>query len=505
MTSSQRILVNTAAQYTRTIINVCLSLYSTRLILAALGQTDYGIYSVVAGVVAMLSFVTNALVVTTQRYLSFNHGKGDKEKVYQVFGNSVLLHLIIGGSIFLILTLLAHPTVHSLLNIDTARQTAALYVFGAASLMLCFTFFSAPFKAILIAHENIVYISIVDVLDGIFKFLIAIFLTHVTSYDKLIIYALLLIGISLFNFLAFSSYSLKHYEECHLVSWKEWDKQHIKELSRFAGWNIYGTGCIIFRTQGIAVVINRFLGLVVNAAYGIAQQVIGSANFISSSILSALSPQIIKSRGSGDSNRMLYLSLTACKYTTLMMSFAAVPLITEMPTILRLWLGDYPEEAIILCRGMLIAAVIDQWTIGLTTANQAVGKIAKFTFTVNTAKLLSLPAAYICAKIGLPIMSIVICFIAGEFLCSLLRIPFITKVTNLTFIEFHKRVTLTISFPIIIICLTSWGLVQLTDLPYRALLTFTVVPLLGIITTYIFALSPNEKKIIRNIVKKSHH
>lgn len=103
MTPSQRIIVNTAAQYTRTIINVCLSLYSTRLVLAALGQTDYGIYSVVAGVVAMLAFMTNALVTTTQRYLSFNHGKGDKEKVYKVFGNSVLLHLLISLGLLVVL------------------------------------------------------------------------------------------------------------------------------------------------------------------------------------------------------------------------------------------------------------------------------------------------------------------------------------------------------------------------------------------------------------------
>lgn len=502
MTNSQRIIVNTTAQYTRTIINVCLSLYSTRLILTALGQSDFGIYSVVAGVVTMLSFMTNALVTTTQRYLSFYHGKDDKEKVYQIFGNSVLLHLLIAGGLVLLLLSVTYPVMHNMLHIEQERLTAATWVYGAAVLMLCLTFVTAPFRALFIARENIVYISIVDVLDGIFKLLIAIFLTNITCFDRLSIYAFMLTGISIFNLLAFSVYALKRFEECHIPRLKEWDKHHIKELSGFAGWNIYGTGCIVFRTQGMAIVINRFFGVVTNAAYGIAQQVTGSANFISSSILSAMSPQIIKAEGNANSDKMVVLSLMSCKYATLMMSFAAIPLIAEMPTILHVWLGSFPQETVLLCRGMLIAAVVDQWTIGLTTANQAVGKIAKFTFTVNTAKLLSLPASYICVKLGLPLMSIVVCFIVGEALCSLLRIPFITKVTNLTYTEFNRKVTWRVIVPIIADSLATWGLTVLTNAPYRAILTITLIPILGIALSFLFALTQNEKNIILTILKR---
>ena len=208
MTSSQRIIVNTTAQYTRTIINVCLSLYSTRLILAALGQTDFGIYSVVAGVITMLSFVTNALAITTQRYLSFYHGKGDKEKVYQVFGNSVLLHLLIGIGLLVLLGSFAYPIVYSMLHIEPERLTAAFVVYLATVIMLLLTFLTAPFRALFIARENIVYISVIDVIDGVLRLLIAVFLTYIATYDKLIIYASLLIGISLFNLIAFSGYSL---------------------------------------------------------------------------------------------------------------------------------------------------------------------------------------------------------------------------------------------------------------------------------------------------------
>ena len=151
MTNSQRVIVNTIAQYTRTIINVCLSLYSTRLILSALGQSDYGIYSVVAGVIAMLSFVTNALVTTTQRFLSVHHGKNDLQKIRQIFGNSMLLHLMLGGVIAIVLCACGSYIIHHVLNIDATRVEAALWVYYAAVMMLLLSFITAPIRALFIA------------------------------------------------------------------------------------------------------------------------------------------------------------------------------------------------------------------------------------------------------------------------------------------------------------------------------------------------------------------
>ena len=174
MTNSQRIIVNTIAQYTKTIINVCLSLYSTRVILSVLGQSDYGIYSVVAGVVAMLSFVTNALVITTQRYLSFYHGKKNIDQVGLVFSNSMLLHFFVGLLVVGGLCAFGPWVTQDFLNIEVARKSAALFVYYAAVVMLFITFITAPIRALFVARENIVYTSAVDVIDGILKLLIAI-------------------------------------------------------------------------------------------------------------------------------------------------------------------------------------------------------------------------------------------------------------------------------------------------------------------------------------------
>lgn len=503
MTSSQRILTNTAAQYIRTIINVCLSLYSTRLILAALGQTDFGIYSVVAGVVTMLSFMTNALISTTQRYLSFNHGKGDETKIYQVFGNSVLLHLFLGIGVFIILCILAYPVIFYMLHIESGREIAAISVYLSAATMLLLTFVTAPFRALFIARENIVYISIIDVLDGLLKLLIAIFLMYIISYDKLILYSILLIGIALFNLGAFVIYALRHFSECHIPRWTEWNSQYIKDLSSFAGWTIYSTGCIIARVQGIAVLLNRFFGSATNAAYGIAQQVTGATNFVAQSVLNAMSPQIIKAEGSGDRARMLRLSEAASKYATLFMAMVVIPLVYEMSTVLEVWLQEVPNDTIMFCRFVLIACICDQLTIGLGIANQAIGKIGNYSLVVNTIKVLSLPAAWICLHYGLPAVSTMYCYLTVEILCALARLPFLKITAGLSIMSFAKNVFLRSFYSILIMILVCYSIINLIDIPYRFLWTIVVNIIIGGISIWYCSLSKNERQIIRAIINRN--
>ena len=377
MTNSQRIIVNTIAQYTRTIINVCLSLYSTRLILSALGQSDYGIYSIVAGVVAMLSFVTNALITTTQRYLSFHHGKKDLNQVRLVFSNSWLLHLFLGILVVAILGVFGPWITQDFLNIEDARRSAALFVYLSAVAVLFLSFITAPVRALFVARENIVYTSVIDVLDGILKLTIAIILSKIT-YDHLIAYSSMLIAISGFNLLAFTIYASIKFPEFHLPRLRELNKQYLKGLSNFAGWTIYSAGCVIARNQGISVILNLFYGTVINAAYGVAQQVMGAVQFISTSILQAMNPQIMKAEGAGERERMLRLCEYESKYSFLLLSLVAIPLIAEMEMILHLWLRHVPEYAVMFCRFILVASLCDQISVGLTSANQAIGQIRNY-------------------------------------------------------------------------------------------------------------------------------
>ena len=504
MTSSQRIIVNTAAQYTRTIINVCLSLYSTRLILAALGQSDYGIFNVVGGVVAMLSFITGALVTTTQRYLSFYYGAKQEDKVYSIFGNSILLHLLIGLSLVFILSVGARWITHSYLNIEDSRDDAAMIVYFASLLMLFLSFFTAPYRALFIARENIVYISIVDVLDGIFRVILAIWLTHI-SYDRLITYSCLLPCINIFNLLAFGLYAASHFKECHWVRLKEWDSAYIKQLSGFAGWTIYSTGCIIARTQGIAILLNRVLGTIANAAYGVALHVTSAIHFVAQSITTAINPQIMKAEGGGDRARMIVLAENASKYATLLIAMVAIPIIAEMDSILHWWLTDVPEGANMFCRFVLAASVCDQLTIGLGSANQAIGKIRAYSLVVNTIKVLTLPAAWLCLKLYGNTIVVMWCYLGFECLCAATRLPFLKITAGISILHFIVHAILPVIFPCLIMSAVSWCFVSLNSIPYRFVFTLLISSIVGGIVIWFCALTRQERTEARNMLLYKFH
>ena len=504
MTNSNRIIINTMAQYTRTIINVCLSLYSTRLILSALGQSDYGIYSVVAGVIAMMSFITNALVVTTQRFLSIYHGKNDPQKIRQIFGNSMLLHILIASILGMVLFCLGSWITHNFLNIVVERQQAAWYVYNAAVVMLMLTFITAPIRALFIARENIVYISIVDVVDGILKLLIAIGLSHI-AYDHLVSYSVLMAGITLVNLWAFSIYASAKFPEFHLPRLRDWDKQFIKELSHFAGWTTYSMGCIIGRNQGIAVVLNIFYGTIVNSAYGIAQQVLGAVQFISTSILNAMNPQIMKAEGSGDRSRMVRLCEHESKYAFLLLSLVAIPLIAEMDTVLHFWLGEVPEHAVMFCRCILAATLCDQLSVGLTTANQAVGKIRMYNLTFYTFKLLVIVFAWGCIKLGLPLVSIMWCYIGVELFTSLLRLPLMKRIAHIAILPFCKNVFMRIIIPATTMSIVCYISVRYVNISWRIILTTLLSVATGLLSIWITSLRKEEKQHITQLIKKKHN
>jgi O-antigen/teichoic acid export membrane protein len=501
MTASQRVIVNTIAQYTRTIINVCLSLYSTRLILSILGQTDYGIYSVVAGVVAMLSFVTSALTTTTQRFLSFHHGKKDPDKIKLFFGNSLLLHIFIGSAIALILASIGKWVTHEFLNIDPARQTAALYVYISAVAMLLLTFINAPIRALFVARENIVYTSIIDVVDGVLRLVIAIILSHINC-DQLITYSSLLVGISVINLLAFAIYAHRKYPEFHMPKIKEFNKTYITDLSNFAGWTIYSAGCIIARNQGIAVVLNIVYGTIINSAYGIAQQVSGAVQFVSTSILQAMNPQIMKAEGAGERAKMLRLCEYESKYAFLLLSMVAIPLIAEMDTILQIWLNEVPKYAVMFCRFILIAALCDQITVGLTSANQAIGKIKTYSLIFYTLKLLVIFIGWICLRNGLPVVSIMWCYVIIEFATSLVRLPLMKKIADINIIEFSRAVFARIIVPCISMSLVCYMLVMHTNMQYRIILTVITSFSVGVITIWFTSLKKEEKTYIKTLISK---
>lgn len=505
MEAGKRIVVNMIAQYSRAIINTCLSLYSVRLFLDILGASDYGIYSVIGGIIAMMGFITNALVITTQRYISFYHGRGEQKYVKQLFKNSLFLHFVIAISLFIVFIVLRDCVVYHLLNIPDGRHEVASKIYIMSGLMLVITILTAPFKALFIARENIVFISIVEVADGILKVLLAYSLTLITL-DKLFVFSMMMTSVLSLNLAAYMIYALTRFEECSIfIRKRDISKQIQKQLAGFAGWTTYGMGAIACRTQGAAVLLNIFFGTIINAAYGIANQVYGSIVFVSSSVLNAMNPQIMKAEGAHDRKRMLRLAGQQSKFSAALMMIIAIPVMVEMGTLLPIWLKNVPPYTVMFCRFILIAFICDQLTIGLNAANQATGQIRTYTLLMFTPKLLFLPIAWLLLKNGGSPTSIMWLFLIIELGVSLMRLPFLHRTAGLDIKQYIADVVI----PLLPLCLASTvsavAIATWIDIPLRFILNIIISIAIGGFIALTVTLNREERYFLKHFIHKKRH
>ena len=501
MQNSKRVAINTIAQYTRTVINMLLSLYTVRIVLLTLGESDYGIYSVVAGVTSMLAFITHALVATTQRFISFYQGQNNMAKMKEVFSNSEFLHLIVGGALVVVLLALTPVLFNGFLNINPERIDAARHLYYIVVLMMFVTFCTAPFRALLISHENIVYISVIDVVDGVLRVVVVTLLTFVSA-DKLVMYGVFLLGIQLFNFLAFSLFSFKKYEECILPRANLFSKSYLKELSSFTGWVVYGTGCFIVRNQGLAIVINKFLSTAANAAYGIGTHVSSAVGTVSGSLLNAMRPQIVKAEGSGNRERTLALSTVLCKFAFFLLTSLCIPCVFEMPRLLQLWLKEVPEYTVLFARMSMIAAMADALTGGLSVTNEAIGNVKHYHLVIGTLKLMALPAAAILMYLGFGPISVVFCFVGAEFLSAIIRLPFLHKTGGLNIGVFVKKVMGREAIPVLVSLSICFACVYMFDGEWRFLVTFSVSIVLYAIAIWFIGLTQHERTMLLSMISR---
>ena len=501
MRGANRVIVNTAAQYIRSAVNICLSLVSARIILNALGVEDFGIYTLVASTVTLMSFVINALVVTTQRFLSFYSGKNDEGRLKVIFANSLVIHIVLGLLLTGLFELAGVFLFDGFLNIAPDRMDAARTVFHIVTFSVLLSFVTSPFKALLIARENIVYVSVVDVIDAVLRLVIALMLISCT-YDKLVVYAALLCGISVLNLLLYAVYDARSYKECVLPRKGMIDLGVMKEMGGFATWTIYSIFCITGRTQGVAIVINRFFGVAMNAAYGIGMQVHNSLAFLSQSVANAINPQIMKAEGAGDRQKMLRLSEVESKLCFMLLSMFIVPAIFEMPALLGFWLGNPPEYSVYFCSALLISTMLDQLTIGLGAANQAVGNIRNYSLAVNTVKFLTIPAVVIALYFFKNYYLIMAFYILFEFICAIIRLVYLKKTAGLSVKSFFRNVFARELLPIVLLVIYCWVFTSLVDMEYRFVITLVTAPLIYASAIYFVGLCPDEKEVVDSMLNK---
>ncbi|MCD8305402.1 MAG: hypothetical protein LUC49_01890 [Prevotella sp.] len=431
MQGTNRIVFNTAVLYTKIIICMVISLWTVPLVLSSLGKADFGLYNLVAGVIAMLAFLNGAMTVSTQRFLSVTIGEGDGKKLLEVYNLSILLHIIIGVIVVLLVESCAPLLFDNFLSIDPARLATARRLLNYLVVSVFFSIFMVPFDAVLNAYENLLVFSIVGVIEGLLKLSVALCLAHITG-DRLNFYGIAIASVMVSVFLMKSLYVVFRYRHLRFSAAALRNMRLFREMFFFAGWNTISTLSIVFRNQGLAVVLNHFFGTVVNAAYGIGNQINGVLGYFSSTIQKSVNPQLMQSQGAHDSDKLFSMTYGLSKYSTLCMGIVAIPVVVEMPYILRVWLTNPPEGTVAISRLIIVLSLTYQLSSGLMSAIQSTGRIKWYTTTIGLLLLSTLPVAYAFLKYGCPTESALITACVIEVVALGVRLFFARRLVGLS-------------------------------------------------------------------------
>jgi O-antigen/teichoic acid export membrane protein len=501
--ASHRIILNTGILYARMGITIFISLYTTRLILNALGVGDFGIFSIVGGMIGMLSFLSTAMASTTQRFMSYFEGSGDKEKLKHIFNVSIILHFFIALMMGIILLIAGYFFFNGILNIPADRMSAARIVYYFMILSVLFTVITAPYDAVLNAHENMMYYAIVGIVESILKLAVAFIVVYTLS-DKLIVYGAFMAGISLLVMIIMRMYCHKKYEECKFLPKIYYDKSLMKEMTQFTGWNFIGNMAVLVGNHGNVILINHFFGIVVSAAIGIAIQVQGQLMSLSNNMIKALNPVIVKKEGEGNRTSMLHFSLIGCKYSFLLMAFLSIPFIIETPVILKLWLKQVPEWTTLFVRLILIWTLLEQFTRAIEIAMSAQGNIKGLKISCFILCLLPLPILYILFTLHFPpYWMYIISIVSMVFGLTGFKLYLCQKHCNLKISELFVKVV----YPCIIVFTFVVGIGFLPSLfleegLVRLLFCFILSTIALICTSILFALSTEERQFFIRIINK---
>lgn len=396
--SNRRIAKNTLALYVRMFLTMVVGLYTSRVVLATLGVEDYGVYGVVGGITSMLGFLNASMSGATSRFLTFELGRGDKKRLENTFSSAMIVHMGIAAVVLVLaetvgLWFLCHKLV-----IPPERMTAAHWVYQLSILSSMLTITQVPYNATIIAHENMNVYAYVEILNSVLKLLIVYLLT-IGDFDKLILYAVLMLAVSVMVMMTYRIYCVRHYSESHF-HWV-WDKAFLTPLLSFSGWNIYAAMCFLGRQQGTNFILNFFGGAVLNAAASLAATADGIITGFAYNVVTAFRPQIIKQYAVGDKRNVEFLLGLALKVSLFLFAVFALPLATNAEMIIRLWLGSVPGHTVAFLRIILLSSAFQVINTVFLVVIQATGYIKSNSKITGTISILNLLPLYLLLRFGI--------------------------------------------------------------------------------------------------------
>lgn len=499
-TNNKRIAKNTLLLYGRMFLTVGISFYTTRLILLNLGIGDYGVYNVIGGFVSMFYMVTSTMTQAVSRFLTFELGAEDKEKLRSTFSTAINILLLFSFIVLLLAETVGLWFVNTKLNIDADRMMAANWVYQFSVISFIVEMISVPYSASVISHEKMGTFALVTIVKCVLNLCIALLLTY-SPIDRLVFYSLLVLLTSLSIQLMYWIYCSRNFAECNYTM--HIDRNIFKDLFNFAGWNFFTTVSAMLSTVGLDILINIFFGTTLNAAKGVSSQLKGTAGAFYKNFAMAINPQITKSYAANNTQYTSYLICTSAKFTYLLFLLCAMPLMFEAEFFLSVWLKDPPEYSVEFIRLLFISVLIETLQDSSEIANKATGHIRNYQLLVSFTQIMIFPLSYVVLKLGGSPYSIYSVSIAASLVMFYPRIRINEKYVGLSFATFLKKVV----FPIMAVTAFSAILCYLiyTNIPmswWRLISTGCVSTLSISILTIFIALNVDERNKLLSVCEK---
>lgn len=492
---NKRIAKNTLMLYFRMFFMMAVSLYTSRVVLATLGVEDYGIYNVVGGVVAMFGFINGAMSTATQRYLTFELGKGNFEGQQKVFTTSIQIHFLIALIVLALGETVGLWFIYEKMVIPPNRMDAALWVFQCSVLSTMVMIVSVPYNASIIAHEKMSAFAYISVIEAVTKLLI-VYMLVIWDIDKLKLYAVLILIVQLFVRFIYGRYCDKHFRECKII--KRWDKPLFKEMLAFASWNLWGNCAGMLSSNGVNMLLNVFFGPVVNAARGIATQVQSTVNSFSSNFQMALNPQITKLYAQQDYASMHHLIIRSSRFSFFLLFAISLPIFLSTDYLLGLWLKEVPEFTSIFLQFYLVIVIIDSMANPLMVAASATGRVRKYQSIVGGVILLIVPLSYVALRMGFSPVSVFVVHLSVCISAFVVRLYIIKDLIRLNQWTFYKKLLQSI-LPVLLIS-TGLSFAIHSVLPPTGIVNVLALSFLSlslvVLSTYLFGLESNERKLV---------
>ena len=408
------------------LLTMGISLYTSRLVLKALGAEDFGVYDVVGGFVSLFAVINGALSAGTSRFIIYELGRGDKDILRKTFSASYGIHVLIAVIVFILAETIGLWYLNTYMVIPEGRLSAANWVYQFSVISIIFGLTQVPYNALIIAYERMKIYAWISIVEVTFKLLMIYFLLYINSIDKLIYYGLLLCvwSVSIRYYCRF--YCVRRFPESKLMIVKE--KEYYTRMLSFSFWDLMGHFCVAGNLQGINLLINYFFGVIVNAARGIAYRVEGAIMQFSNNFMLAVKPQIVKLYAAGQIDKMVSLVFESSKYSFFLLYIVALPVFLDADYVLGIWLGDVPEQSALFVRCVIIICMIRSFASPVVQAVHATGNIKWLNLYAGGASiLLSIPSTYLFFKLGYPpVVSFYVIGITG-LICNLLELYVLKK------------------------------------------------------------------------------